>query len=99
MHAPPKVIKLSGRRVNLEITRSNLNREIMGMHLGWYNHISLNADMAPDQIKAIAVHEILHDLDLLVGVGLSEEQNTALASVLFAAIRDNPKLMLWLMEK
>ncbi|WP_143206403.1 hypothetical protein [Singulisphaera sp. GP187] len=74
-----------------------LNRDTMGLHSPWNGTITLDSALAPDQQKATAVHEILHDLDTLVGTGLSEKDVTALASVLFAAIRDNPALMKWLM--
>lgn len=49
-------------------------------------------------MKAVAVHEMVHDLEDLVGLKLSEKDVTAFGSVLFAAMRDNPAFVKWLID-
>lgn len=95
----PKTIRLAGRRVRMIMENPTLNYGLQGVHCSWSNKIALNSGMADDQIKATAVHEIVHDLEELVGVGMSEKDVTAFSSVLFAALRDNPDLVRWLMDK
>jgi hypothetical protein len=95
----PREILLSGRRISLTTETPKLNLNLMGVHHQSLNYIVLDGSMPPDQLKAIAVHEIVHDLEEIVGVGMTEQDVTAFSSVLFAAIRDNPKLMAWLQSK
>lgn len=96
----PKTLRIGGRRVRVKVEHSgSLNTSIMGRHNGWENVISLDDSLAPDELRACALHEVFHDIDQLCGTGLDEQAVTSLASVLFATLRDNPGFVLWLMEK
>lgn len=100
----PKFINIQGRRVNIEVKEelalpSTDKFQIQGLHIGWLNKIELCSLLAPDELRATAVHEIIHDLDSIIGLRLSEKEVTALSTVIFATIRDNPKLIEWLQER
>jgi hypothetical protein len=96
----PRVVRLSGRRVRVNIEQAPaLNTAVRAVHEGWKNLITLDSTLAPDERRAVVVREMLHDLDMLCGTDLKEQDVASLASVLFAALRDNPKLVAWLMSK
>jgi hypothetical protein len=71
----------------------------MGLWLQYENRIHIRRGMAGHQERAIVVHEICHDIEAVTGVTMTEQDVTAFSSVLFGVIRDNPKLIAWLMEK
>lgn len=54
--------------------------------------ITLNETAGSEQQKATLVHEIVHGLDELYGIGLKEKQVEKLGTALYMLIRDNPKL-------
>lgn len=67
--------------------------------------ISLNPELAPDQMRSTLVHECLHALVSVSGVqiqeGCDDPEERAVAALeapLYALIRDNPKLIAWLTE-
>ena|SRR5690348_12750085 len=45
--------------------------------------ILLDPSMQPDRAAVVFLHEVLHGLDDLAGLGLTEEQTTRLAPVLY----------------
>jgi hypothetical protein len=95
----PRTVRLAGRRVKIKLDDSPMNTNVMGLHTQDQAVIHLDSRMPDDQLKSIAVHELVHDLEELVAVGMTEQDVTAFSSVLFAMIRDNPALMNWLQEK
>lgn len=95
----PRTVRICGRRIGLKVEYSRLNMTARGVWSGDTNEITLDANCAPDERRAVAVHEILHDIDQVCGAGLSEQTVASVASVLFAVIRDNPRLVAWLQHK
>lgn len=54
--------------------------------------IYLNPDAPEEQQKATLVHELVHGLDEMYGIGLKEKQVERLGNALYMLIRDNPGL-------
>lgn len=94
----PKTITIAGRRIKLVEEKPALHKDIGGIHDVWANQITVYASLAEDQKRAVAVHEIVHDIEAVTGVEMSEQDVTSFASVLFAVLRDNPALVKWLMS-
>lgn len=95
----PDVVVVSGRRIRLASEKAETNTACRGVYVGHKNLIVLDASCAPDELRAVVVHEIMHDVDQVCGVGLSEQSVASMASVLFQVIRDNPDLIAWLQER
>lgn len=54
--------------------------------------ITLNEDAGIEQQKATLMHEMVHGLDELYGIGLKEKQVEKLGTALYMLVRDNPEL-------
>lgn len=54
--------------------------------------ISLNSATSHEQKKATLIHEIVHGIDELYGIGLKEKQVEKLGNALYVLIRDNPEM-------
>jgi len=70
--------------------------------LGRYQEGSLDIYVAEgqvlDQEQDTVAHELFHLIDDLLEIGLSEEQVVKLTTGILAALKDNPKLMDYLMK-
>ena len=55
----------------------------------------LNVPMVKDTI----IHELVHAIEETAGLGLKERQVLGLGGGLYALIKENPGLILWLMKK
>lgn len=100
----PNRLKIQGRRVRLSyltpVTHPKWPDEaLQGVWLGSENRIEIDSDLAPDEMRATATHEVVHDLESIAGLALSEAQVAAFSTILFSFIRDNPKFVAWLQEK
>lgn len=56
---------------------------------------TLNAAMVKDTI----IHELVHAIEETAGLGLKERQVLGLGGGLYALIKENPGLILWLLKK
>lgn len=54
--------------------------------------ILLNADSSEEQKKATLVHEIIHALDEMYGIGLKEKQVEKLGNGVYMLIKDNSQM-------
>lgn len=54
--------------------------------------ITLNEDAGLEQQKATLIHEMVHGLDELYGIGLKEKQVEKLGTALYMMVRDNPEM-------
>ncbi len=54
--------------------------------------IFLNADASEEQKKATLLHELIHALDEMYGIGLKEKQVEKLGNALYMLQKDNPEL-------
>lgn len=55
--------------------------------------IRVDVERAPDHVRQVALHEILHAVDDATDTGLRETQVMRLARGLYAVCRDNPDYM------
>lgn len=54
--------------------------------------IILNADCSDKQKEATLLHEVIHGLDEMYGIGLKEKQVDKLGNALYMLIKDNPHM-------
>lgn len=54
--------------------------------------ILLNVNSSDEQKKATLIHEVIHGLDEMYGIGLKEKQVEKLGNALYMLLRDNPKM-------
>lgn len=54
--------------------------------------ILLNPAASDEQQEATLIHEVLHGIDELYGIGLKEKQVEKLGNALYMLIKDNPKM-------
>lgn len=54
--------------------------------------ITLSNASSLEQKKATLIHEIVHGIDELYGIGLKEKQVEKLGNALYVLIRDNPEM-------
>jgi acetaldehyde dehydrogenase (acetylating) len=60
--------------------------------------INVNPSQPPQQMRDTVLHEVIHALEHEVQLKMSERQVTLLATVLLAAMRQNPKLSAFLLS-
>lgn len=96
----PKQIRLAGRVFRLEEVgeSAGFRGNTMGQYVPMEGKILVMAQMSDDQKKASVMHELFHDLDNQTDCSLSEHQVNSMAAFMFAALRDNPDLVAWLMS-
>lgn len=66
--------------------------ELFGQIHYLLQEIVLNADATEEQKKATLVHEIVHALDEMYGIGLKEKQVEKLGNAVYMLQKDNPGL-------
>lgn len=59
--------------------------------------IRVVASLGPDIARETLLHEVIHGIERATATDLSEEQVRAFSRGLYAVMRDNPKLVEWLM--
>ena len=73
---------------------SNMRNDKGDLLYGQIDHIeqliTLNEDAGIEQQKATLMHEMVHGLDELYGIGLKEKQVEKLGVALYMLVRDNP---------
>ena len=73
---------------------SNMRNDKGDLLYGQIDHIeqliTLNEAAGIEQQKAILMHEMVHGLDELYGIGLKEKQVEKLGVALYMLVRDNP---------
>ena len=91
----PDTVKIQFKKYT--VCRDNNMRNDKGDLLyGQIDHIeqliTLNEDAGIEQQKATLMHEMVHGLDELYGIGLKEKQVEKLGTALYMLVRDNPEL-------
>lgn len=66
--------------------------ELQGQIRYLEQEIALREDISEESKEATLVHECLHALDEMYGIGLSEEQVERLGNALYMFIEDNPQM-------
>lgn len=91
----PDTVKILFKKYT--VCRDNNMRDDKGNLLyGQIDHIeqliTLNEDAGLEQQKATLIHEMVHGLDELYGIGLKEKQVEKLGTALYMMVRDNPEM-------
>jgi len=93
----PNRIKIGWREYNIKIREPDFDlihegQECYGQIKYQRNEILLNSLYPEDQQKTTLIHETLHGLDGVYGIGLDEKQVEQLGNALMGLIVDNPNL-------
>ena len=67
--------------------------ELQGQIRFFEQEITLRENMTEESKEATLMHECLHALDEMYGIGLSEEQVERLGNALYMFIEDNPQML------
>lgn len=95
----PTSVRLIGRTFSINwIDSDAFHEHYMGRYIESRTEIQLSSRLNHEQEKAIAMHEIVHDLDRQAGTGLDERGVNALSLMMFAVMRDNPDFVKWIMS-
>lgn len=78
--------------VSEQVNLHDENGELFGQIHYLPQTIILNADATEEQRKATLVHEIIHAMDEMYGIGLKEKQVEKLGNALYMLHKDNPGL-------
>lgn len=62
-------------------------------------HINLDRNQGFDQIRETLLHELIHVWEGSFKITIKHEDVYSLAVFLYSVMKDNPKLVNWLMEK
>lgn len=58
--------------------------------------MSILEGLSADKERSVVLHEIIHGIDDILDLGLSEEQVNGLENGLFAVMRDNPRVIAYI---
>ena len=87
----PDRIHLLGKEILIHYTNSaSRNDTTMGRNDDKMLLITINEDMPRENKEEVLLHESIHMIDAHVALGLTEQQTTALSSVLYSFLKDNP---------
>lgn len=93
----PGMVRVVGKDYTM-----GLGEDVFGDNFGVHNakqcHMTISNDLSPEQERDTVIHECLHALDEAVALNLNEKTVHALAGVLYAWMKENPKLIEYIME-
>ena len=90
----PKNVKILYKEYNVEF-EPNLhdeNGDLYGQILYMPERIIINSAGSVEQQKSTLLHEIVHGLDELYGIGLKEDQVEKLGTAMYMLVKDNPEM-------
>ena len=87
----PNEIKIGWKTYNVEFSSARLNsgEELYGQINYDNGTITIRECSTPDQIRATLIHEVLHAISEMYGMGLEEKLVTDLANALYTVYKDN----------
>ena len=96
----PKTVRILGRvfKVTYVIKGSLADDELGEVDLG-KQRIAILEGMAADKERAVLLHEIVHGIDDILDLRMSEKQVEGIENGLFAVLSDNPRLPSYLRRK
>lgn len=95
---PPKSVRILGKKHRIRFVRpSPLRCSDVGAIEHSRSEISVLGTMSRDELRETTLHECVHVIDHQLGLGLTEQQVTALSSGLFAVARENPRVVRWML--
>lgn len=88
----PKKVKILYKEYTVESVNNlhNESADLYGQIHYLPEKIYLNSESLEEQKKATLIHEVVHGLDDMYGIGLKEKQVEKLGNALYMLIRDNP---------
>lgn len=93
----PKKVRILAKDFQVHVLEDGI---LGGSDLGGVNNvrcqIQLSAAQDSQQMRDTLIHEIIHAVDYAVAAGLEERQVHAIASGMYAVIRDNERLIEYL---
>ena len=96
----PSFVILSGRKFKLALApEGGLRMDTLGQYIQMQGRIVISVGVGDDQAKSTVLHEMFHDFDAQSSCDLTEVQVNSLSALMFAALRDNPRLIAWMQEK
>lgn len=92
----PKEVTLLGKRWKV------IHKKLEGVN--GYNHadnmeIELDTEQGKERRKESLLHEVIHAIEKDMEMEFTEKEVARLASGLFSFMRENPKIVAWMMEK
>lgn len=94
----PKQAMILGRRYRIEFVEKVDDDNNFGEHDCATQHIKVKASITDDLKKATVLHECLHAIDDALGLELTEDDVQKLEGGLFAWMRDNKKIVRWILH-
>lgn len=95
-------VRVAGMNLPVVVRDPNLDT-YLDERFGYCDHVRrrivLNGTNSAEGMKECCLHEVVHATDDAAKIGLDELQVARLARALFAVIRDNPELMMWLQDE
>ena len=85
----PNKIKIGGHIFKVKIFSGKFSDDKAGRVEGQKNMIYLNADYVQSKQESVLLHEVIHELDWLNGLGLNEKQIDSLTEGLYQVLKDN----------
>ena len=103
MSAPirrPEAVRLMGRTFLLNYVKGSVLADNHDFgHIDFYNQvINISDNLTPVEEADTVLHELIHAVDLSMGLEMSEHQVHHLATGLIALFQDNPEVALYLAE-
>lgn len=93
MASVPKSVRIFGREYSIKVEPLE---DVVGLCYEAEQRISIAPDQTPIEEADTVLHETLHGLDYVLGMGLTEEQVRGTASGLIGILKDNPKFLRYL---
>lgn len=90
-------VKILGKTYQVRPLADNTRNEAFGTASYGDQLIQFNSMLQLEEKQDTILHEMIHCLDHIMQTNLEERQVHALASGIYAMIRDNPHFFLWLL--
>ena len=96
----PKRISILGRNFKVTyVIKGGLEDDELGEVDLNKQRIAILEGLAADKERAVVLHEIVHGIDDILDLKLTERQVEGLENGLFAVIKDNPRVIGYLRKK
>lgn len=97
---PPTVVTVLGRTWELQAVPNLIaNESLFGDCDITADRIRFAAEQTPQSMRDTLLHETTHAIDETLGLGMTEQQVSNVATVLLAVLRDNPQFTKFLLAK
>lgn len=90
----PDKVKLLG--FIIPIILSDERDDVWGEWDGGAGTVTLNSKASDDHLRITFLHEILHAMDDILGLGISHRNVYAISQILWLLLKENPALTEWL---